>query len=341
MQRGIRFGSLHAPRAQAAALALLAFASVTVRATDAAPAASPVAEGRGSAEDKSAADLVRRYFAAYQRRDQGALEALFDKDARIVRHYGQQIDVPALLKGVSALPKPASDEEYIVGNFELLDSAPVTVVAFDLQAATDATGEPAASTGDTPGSSKFRASWILRQTPAGPRIAWATDVPVGLGMQAMAIHPASPVRARPALGPADEPAMRFVEHFFDLFVSVNERETMKQLFLPHAKLVHMEGTEQSVDDMVQMMDKQPPQPSNLSRPKPPPFDHITVRHWGDTELIAFDNHVTHWHDGDPNIEHAFRENWLLKQTPDGLKALWVSYSMYGAVPIRAAKSATH
>jgi hypothetical protein len=337
MQRRIRFGSLHA-----LPLALLALASVTVRAADAAPAASPVAESRGSPEDKSAADLVRRYFAAYRRRDQGALEALFDKDARIVRYYGQQIDVPALLKGVSALPKAANDEKYAVSRFEFVDGVPVTVVAFDLQAATDATGEPAGSTGDTPGSSKFRASWVLRQTPAGPRIAWATDVPVGIRMQSSTtIHPASPMGVRPALGAEDEPAARLVEQFFDLFTADNAQQAMRQLFLPHAKLVHMEGTEQSIDEFVQSMGKEPPLSKSVYHANKPPFDHITVHHWGDTELIAYDNHVTHWREGSPDVEHAFRENWLLERTPEGLKVQWVSYSMYGALPARAGRTAAH
>jgi hypothetical protein len=75
-----------------------------------------------------------------------------------------------------------------------------------------------------------------------------------------------------------------------------------------------------------------------SLPKPPAepaFDHWTFRHFGNYVIAVYDNHVWHWREGhgQADVEHAFRETWLLKQTSHGFEAQWVIYGMYGVIPV--------
>ena len=276
-----------------------------------------------SATGQSAEGFVRAFFTAYDARDLTVISAMFEPGAQIVHFTGVQTDVPTMVKMIEASPPSAMRPKRVLGGFETVDSGPLTLVAYD--------NAVTAPVGGVSKTYKYRETWFLKSTPAGLRAVWVTYNLYGSGFGPKTNRPAAPGRDRPPLSSQDEPAAAFVDRFFYLY-GHNQLGPIKSLFMPGAKLVHTEGTEQDIDTFLKDAAANPIPNSGTPPAKKPPFDHFDVRHFGDLVLIVFDNHVTHWREGHPETEHAFRENWLLKQTPGGLRAVWVSYGLYGAVP---------
>jgi hypothetical protein len=299
-----------------------AFLAFTLGSSPGGAAISPAAVPSAQAQD--AENFARSFFAAYDARDAAAISGLFEPGAQIVHFSGEQTDIPTLLKLIASAPSAAARPKRVLSHFEVLDAAPLIIVAFDNQVTT-------AEVGGVAKTFKYRESWFLKPTSTGLRAVWATYAMYGSGFGPNSNRPAAPGGDRPPLSPGDEPAAAFVDRFFYLY-GHNQLDPIKPLFIPGAKLVHFEGTEQDIDTFIKDAAAHPLPAYDTQSPKRAPFDHFDVRHFGDLVLIVFDNHVRHWRQGHPETEHAFRENWLLKQTPGGLRAVWVAYGLYGAVP---------
>ena len=302
--------------------ALLSAASLALMLASWPGSAAVVPAAVTGTQAQAAENFVRSFFAAYDARNVTVISGMFEPDAQIVHFTGVQTDVPAMVKLIAA--SPAAPIQRVLDNFEVVDAGSLTVVVYDNQVS-------ATAAGGVSKTYKYRETWFLRPTPAGLRAAWVTYNLYGSGFGPKTNRPAAPGGDRPPLSSQDEPAAAFVERFFYLY-GHNQLGSIRPLFAPGAKLVHTEGTEQDIDTFLKDAAAHPVPSADKSSPKKPPFDHFDVRHFGDLVLIVFDNHVTHWRDGHPETEHAFRENWLLKQTPGGLRAVWVSYGLYGAVP---------
>jgi hypothetical protein len=283
-----------------------------------------------TADEQQCVQLIQAFFRGYDRHDPAAATVALTSDARIIRPDATQSDVQVLIRDIKqAQLDPAAMRK--LDNFEFAGSGLVRVIAFDDTVRTS-------TSADVPVIHKFRESWYLERTRNGWRAFWVNFVAYGLDERApFKTTPASPSGDRPRLtDPQQERAAEFVEGFFDAYQR-HDGPVLRAMFLPHAKIVHMIALEQSVDEFSHDLIGHPEPRYKYSRPKPAPFDHLGFRKAGDFILISFDNHVSHWRDGHPDVEHTFRENWLLKETPMGMKVVWASYSIYGAAVPNLAK----
>lgn len=278
-----------------------------------------IAATKNAAVDKMDGPVfVRHMFAAIDARDKTTFDNMVAADAEMVDTQSKQTP---LFDRFNGEPGGLKNSTHLLSHFEVVDAGPVEVVAFD------DTVSVAADHGSGQ-ISKYRESWILAPSPAGLHAVWATYTLKGAEKDE-ATRRTFPRGDRPHLNDArNEAAANFVEHFFDTFSARRVKE-MTALFRPNAKVVHCTGDEQSIPAMATMVATAPNPAPKYPKPKTVPFDNFTFRHFGDVTLIVFDNHVSHWRDGHPEIEHTFRENWLLKQTPDGLRDVWAAYSIYG------------
>jgi hypothetical protein len=286
--------------------------------TQAPPAAAAPAD---EARRKAAEEFARRFFAAYDTRDVAVAKALLAPDMKILAFDGQERNVAALLKDIAASPSPAPKRE--LGNFEVFDAGSVIVVAFDDRVT--AQGAPS-------GSLRSRESWVLKPTPAGLRAIWATYAVEGAEPASQDSHPA--VESPPAaLSAQDQAAADFIAHFFDAYIG-RRLDEMKALFLPGSRFVFNSAQESNIDAMAAQLASTPTPTLKYERPKNGGhfLDHFEFLHAGSATVMAFDNHVTAWRTGHPELEeHTFRESWVLKQTPDGLRAVWSALTMHGSV----------
>ena len=289
--------------------------------------AAAVADTKSGAVDKlSGPVFVRRIFAAIDAHDKTTFDSMVTADAEMVDTHAKQTP---LVQRFNGEPGPRTNFTHLLSHFEVAGAGPVDVVAFDdsVSVAKDRRSRK---------RFRYRESWILVSSPAGLHAVWATYALKGTENYD-ATRPSFPGRDRQHLDDArDEAAAEFVEHFFDTF-SARRADEMTALFLPNAKVVHFTGDEQSIPAMAKMIATASNPVPKYPKPKTVPFDNFTFRHFGDVTLIVFDNHVSHWRDGHPEIEHTFRENWLLEQTTHGLRDVWAAYSIYSgdSTPKRA------
>jgi ketosteroid isomerase-like protein len=313
-----------------AAVSLVAAATVGAQGT-----AKPAGQASGTqastapaapadaASRKAAEEFARHFFAAYDARNVAAAKALLAPEMKILAFDGQERNVAALLEGISASSSPPPKRE--LGNFEVFDAGSVIVVAFDDRVTAQGAGAPS-------GSIRYRESWVLKPTPAGLRAIWATYGAEGVEPASNDSHPA--VESPPAaLSAQDQAAADFIAHFFDAYIG-RRLEEMKALFLPGSRFLLDTAEETSIDAMAAQLAASPQPTYKYERPKNGGhfLDHFEFLHAGSATVVAFDNHVTAWRTGHPELEeHTFRESWVLKQTPDGLRAVWSALTIYGTV----------
>jgi ketosteroid isomerase-like protein len=280
-----------------------------------------------SAEDtqKAAEDFARRFFAAYDAHNVAVASTLLAADMKIVAFDARERTASALLQDISAASGKSPPEREL-RDFEVIDAGAVIVVAFDNRVTSQKEGE-------APTSLRYRESWVLKPIAGGLRAIWATYSVDGAQPDPHYLQPSPDAAARTGIAAGDQPAANFIARFFDAYIGRRPAE-MKALFLPGSKFVFPNAQETSIEAMAQQQaGPEPPQP--FPRPKNGGhfLDHFEVLHAGPVMVVAFDNHVTDWRHGHPEREeHTFRESWVIKQTPSGLRDVWVAMSLYGSVP---------
>jgi ketosteroid isomerase-like protein len=307
----------------AAALAAGAPAAIKTSQNDDADAPkAAAAPGAGESRKRAAEDFARRFFAAYDAHDVKAARALLAPGMKVLDFDAREHDVAALLKDIAAAwVSPAPKRE--LGNFEVVDAGALIVVAFDNRVTSQGAGEGS-------GSRRYRESWVLKPTPAGLRAVWATYALEGAAPDTHYQPGAEASPDETKLSAQDQPAADFIKRFFAAYIGRRPDE-MRSLFLPGSKFVFPDAGESSVDPMAEHQTGPAP-PQKYPRPENGGqiVDHFEVLHVGPAMVVAFDNNVTDWRAGHPErVEHTFRESWILKETPDGLRDVWVAMSLYG------------
>jgi hypothetical protein len=289
----------------------------TGRAQELAARPGSTADLAGEESTDAGAAFIRHFFSALDAGDAAAIQALTEPGAKIVDEEAMEHDVASLLSA----PSPAVRR---IGNFEVVHAAPVSIVVFDNAVAF---AVPDAD----PIRKTYRETWVLKQTPTGLHVLRATRTLLNNTRPEFSF-PALNIPVATGLSPQDQPAADFIERFFYTYPHFQAMET-KALFLPGAKIVHYNGEEQSVEALTTSMVARGV--SQFKYPWPARsqmFGRYEVVHAGPVMVVTFDNHVLQWRFGNPGRENAFRETWILKQTPEGLKAVWAAYSAYFAVP---------
>jgi hypothetical protein len=285
----------------------------------------------GEETREAAEDFARRFFAACDADEVAAAKALLAPEMKIVAFDARERNVAALLHDVAAASasRPAKRE---LGNFEVIDAGALIVVAFDNRVTPQGAGE-------TSGTVRMRESWVLKPTPAGLRAVWAVEAIEGAEPDPH-FQPGADAPAETKLSAQDQAAADFIAHFFDAYIG-RRPEEMRSLFLPGSRFVFPTAEESSADAMAEHQTGPEP-PQKYPRPKNGGhfLDHFEVLHVGPAMVVAFDNHVTDWRSGHPEREeHVFRESWVIKDTPAGLRDVWVAIALYGnSPPPRAAKA---
>jgi ketosteroid isomerase-like protein len=295
----------------------------------------PATSGEGETRKAAAEDFARRFFAAYDAHDVKAAKTLLAPDMKVLGIDASERDVAALLKDIAAASaSPAPKRE--LGNFEVVDAGALIVVAFDNRVTSQGAGEGSKSL-------RYRESWVLKSTPAGLRAVWATYALEGAEPDTRYQPGAEASPDDTKLSAQDQPAADFIKRFFAAYIGRRPDE-MRSLFLPGSKFVFPDASESSIEPMAEHQTGPAP-PQKYPRPDNGGqiVDHFEVLHVGPAMVVVFDNNVTDWRAGHPErVEHTFRESWILKETPGGLRDVWVAMSLYGnSAPRQTGEAKSH
>jgi hypothetical protein len=283
------------------------------------PAAPVAEETRNAAED-----FVRRFFKAYDARDVAAAGALLAPEMKFVAIDARERDVAALLEDAGAGSHSAAPKREL-GNFEVIGAGPLTVVTFEDRVASRKAGA----------SLRHRETWILKPTPAGLRAVRAVDSIKGANIDPHYVPPKIIAPDEVKLSAQDQPAADFLARFFDAYLGRRPDE-MRSMFVPGSRFTLPNGEESSVDEMAKRQTGPAP-PHKYPRPKNGGhfLDHYEIQHVGSAMIVVFDHHVTDWTAGHPERESlAYRETWVLEETPAGLRDVWAALAVYGNAPPR-------